>query len=155
MLHLAKVQSKDLDEYTSIAIESFKEDKEKYGEYPPLIDIEKRKLKYINDAHTFKIMFDNQMIGGVIIFQENNQQFILGSIFIKPEFQGKGIGQEVMLLSELEFPKAVSWTLDTPCQSYRNHYLYEKLGYKKIREEKPDEDNDFTLFIYEKRINEN
>lgn len=151
MTRLVKLEKEDFVEFTEIAIDSFKEDKELYGYYPPFIDEEKKVLLYINDAHTFKIMFDDTMIGGVIIFEQNKDEFVLGSIFIKPEFQGRKIGQKVLLLAESEFPKAKVWTLDAPYKSYRNHYLYEKLGYKKINEEQPDKDDPFTLYIYQKQ----
>jgi hypothetical protein len=48
------------------------------------------------------------------------------------------------------FKQWTKWTLDTPYKNYRNHYFYEKHGFKKIEEFKPESNKPFTLFIYEK-----
>lgn len=55
-----------------------------------------------------------------------------------------------MRLIEEKYPDAKSWFLDTPYLSFRNHHLYEKMGYKKIGEEIPDKESNFKLFLYEK-----
>ncbi len=41
---------------------------------------------------------------------------------------------------------------ETPYKSYRNHHFYEKLGYSRVGEEKPDPGKEFCLYIYEKKV---
>lgn len=153
MLELIKIEKMELEEFINIAITSFTEDKNTYGEYPPFIDIENHNLRFINNAYTFKIVNDNEMIGGMIIFDNKDGRFTLGAIFIKPGYQSKGIGQQVITLMEEKFPKAKVWNLDTPYLSFRNHHFYEKMGYVKTGEEIPDKSSEFKLFLYEKTMN--
>ncbi|GKX27625.1 hypothetical protein SH1V18_01050 [Vallitalea longa] len=150
MVELVKVEKNDLEELTDIAIESFLEDKNKYGNFPPLIDIDNHKLRYIDKGYAYNIVHNGKVIGGTCIFSNGNDNYTLGSIFIHPSSQNKGIGQEVISLIEANFPNAKKWTLDTPYKSFRNHHFYEKMGYVKIGEEFPDKSSDFRLFLYEK-----
>lgn len=48
-----------------------------------------------------------------------------------------------------EFPDAITWTLETPCLSYRIHHFYEKHGFVEVGETEPREDG-FYLFSYER-----
>lgn len=152
MIELTNIEEKDLYEFAELAIDSFDDDKKTYGSYPPLINIERRTLRIAANGHIFKIVKDNKMVGGVIVFKNNNVTYTLGSIFIDPAFQNQGIGQQIILKIEGKFPNAKKWVLDTPYLSFRNHYFYEKMGYVKTGEEFPDKKNDFKLFLYEKTM---
>ncbi len=152
MIELKKLENVDISEFTEIAITSFEEDKIKYGEYPPLIDIEHHALRFIHQGETSKILKDGEMIGGTVIFHDRRDHYTLGALFIHPSYQNQGIGQQVIRLIEETYPKARSWSLDTPYKSYRNHHFYEKMGYKKAGEEVPDKDSDFKLFLYKKEM---
>ncbi len=81
MVELVKLEKEDLNELTDIAINSFREDKNIYGNFPPLIDIEHNRLHYIDDGLTFKILSDGKMVGGTFIFNNGNNRYTLGSIF--------------------------------------------------------------------------
>lgn len=152
MIELVKLVDNDMDEFTEVAIQSFEEDKSRYGEYPPLIDIEHRRLRFIDQGYSYEIKKDDELIGGTVIFEYKNGRYTIGSIFILPAYQNQGIGQQVIRLIEGKYPDAKSWFLDTPYLSFRNHHFYEKMGYVKIGEEIPDKDKDFKLFIYEKYL---
>jgi GNAT superfamily N-acetyltransferase len=153
MVEIKKAESNDKRELTRLAIEAFTEDKNKYGQFPPFIDIEKNALRYIDKGFIFKIIKEDRIIGGAVIFKEGTEDYSLGTIFICPPYQNQGIGKTVMSLIEAEFPNARRWRLDTPHLSFRNHHFYEKMGYIKVGEEFPNKnDKDFKLFLYEKRI---
>ena len=87
MIELIGFEESDRNEFTELAIQSFVEDKELYGDYPPLIDIEHRSLRFIDQGNTFKILKDGKMIGGTIIFSDNKGHYTLGAIFIHPSYQ--------------------------------------------------------------------
>lgn len=150
MVELIKLEKEELQEYAEIAIEAFESDKNTYGQYPPLIDIEHRTVGFIDDGNTFKIVKDSKMVGGIAVFNHNNGVYTLGSIFIKPAFQKQGIGQKVITLIEDKYSDTKKWVLDTPYRNFGNHYFYEKMGYVKTGEFSPDENSDFKLFSYEK-----
>lgn len=150
MIELVKLVNNNMDEFTEVAIQSFEEDKSRYGDYPPLIDIEHRRLRYIHQGYPYEILKEGKLIGGTVIFDNKNGRYMIGTIFILPAYQNQGIGQQVMKLIEGKYSDAKSWILDTPYLSFRNHHFYEKMGYVKTGEEDPDTGKDFKLFIYEK-----
>ena len=86
-----------------------------------------------------------------MILHPNNEMKI-ECLFISPKYQGKKIGATVMALIEKEYDGLTKWFMLTPYKNYKNHYLYEKLGYKKVGEIKPIKKSEFTLFQYEKLI---
>lgn len=152
MIKVVRFEKEDLNAFTDIAFKSFEEDKNTYGQYPPLIDSEHHRLRYIHNSLTFKILSDRKMVGGILIFNNGNGIYTLGAIFIDPAFQDQGIGQQVIRLIEAKFPDAKKWKLDTPYRSFRNHYFYEKMEYVKTDEVTPDKNDVFKLFIYEKTM---
>lgn len=153
MIKIEKISKADAKVLAGLAISAFEEDKNRYGEYPPAIDIENRSLHFIEDGFTFKFLKDDIIIGGSIIFEAANGSHRLSCIFIAPEYQNQGFGQIVMKLIEDQFPDAEKWELDTPHLSFRNHHFYEKAGYTKTGEYFPDSKNkNFKLFLYEKNI---
>ena len=55
-----------------------------------------------------------------------------------------------MKLLEEHYDDIQKWFLCTPYKDVGNHYFYEKLGYRKVGEFKPEQTKEFTLFQYEK-----
>jgi len=102
----------------------------------------------------YKILVEDNIIGGVIISDMGGGHYELSRIFIAPDFQNKGIGTQAIQFIEKAFPAAKRWTLDTPCWAYRNQHFYEKMGYVKVGEAAPDKHRWFSLFLYEKNVTE-
>lgn len=152
MIELVRLQTHELSEYAELAIAAFEEDNKAYGGYPPLIDIENRTVHFIDDGNTFKILYNTKMVGGINVYKNNDDVYTLGSIFIDPVFHNQGIGQKVISLIEDQYPNVKKWILETPYLNFRNHHFYEKMGYVKTGEYSPDKNNDFKLFIYEKKM---
>jgi ribosomal protein S18 acetylase RimI-like enzyme len=73
-----------------------------------------------------------EIIGSVRAYMENSTAFI-GKLIVHPERQGHGIGTELLLTIEKEYP-AGRYELFTSDKSVRNIRLYERLGYKRFRE---------------------
>ena len=72
-------------------------------------------------------------------------------MFIVPEHQGKGYGQEVIILVE-DVVNAEYWELKTILQEERNCHFYEKMGYRKTGFTQEVDDR-MTIVSYEKRKN--
>ncbi|NOU78023.1 GNAT family N-acetyltransferase [Paenibacillus sp. LMG 31459] len=100
-------------------------------------------IEFMKQAHYYKILKANEIVGGVIVYVNDSLVYNLGRIYINPIHQNQGIGHQVMKLIEANYPEVQKWWLDTPNWSISNHYFYEKNGYVKIKEE-------HGLFIYEK-----
>jgi ribosomal protein S18 acetylase RimI-like enzyme len=78
----------------------------------------------------YKIVVDNQIVGGFIVFPGKIREYYLGRVFIHQDFQNQGIGTRAMDFMFGQFPLAKSWTLDTPAWNERTRHFYEKLGFQ-------------------------
>lgn len=78
----------------------------------------------------YKILVDNQIVGGFIVFPGAIREYYLGRVFIHPGFQNQGIGTRAMSFMFDEFPLAKSWTVDTPSWNQRTRHFYEKSGFQ-------------------------
>jgi len=79
----------------------------------------------------YKILVDNRIVGGFIVFPGAIREYYLGRVFIHPDFQNQGIGTRAMSFMFDEFPLAKIWTVDTPAWNQRTGHFYEKLGFRK------------------------
>jgi len=118
---------------------------------PPGYDSADWTLWAIRAGIYYKILADDQIIGGVILFDMHKRHFNLGRIFIDPDWQNQGIGSQAIGFIEKTFPYVKRWSLDTPEWAVRNHHFYQKLGYVKVGEEVP-KGAGIRLFLYEKRV---
>jgi GNAT superfamily N-acetyltransferase len=81
-----------------------------------------------------KAVADGKIVGSVRAYQDQNACFI-GRLMVHPDFQGRGIGAELMQRIEAIFPNVRSYQLFTGYKSAGNIRLYERLGYSKVRKE--------------------
>lgn len=150
MIDFKLVKSTDLNIVKNIAVKAFEDDLKKYGAMPPGIEGIQWHKEKLNDGNYYKILFNDRIVGAMKIYNKDNGYFHLGSIFIDPLFQNRGIGSEAMRFITKTFKQCSRWTLDTPYKNYRNHHFYEKHGFKKIDAFKPESNKAFTLYLYEK-----
>ena len=102
-----------------------------------------------NASTGYKIMVNDKIIGAFIVFISGKGNNVLGTIFIDPVYQNKGIGTRTWKFIEETYPQTKSWRLGTPSWAKRNHHFYEKkCGFKKV-EERPEEGVGIS-FIYQK-----
>ena len=95
------------------------------------------------------IVLDSVRIGAIrLVHWTDRDRARISPIFILPQYQGRGYGQQAMALIE-EQTNATAWELDTILQEEGNCYLYEKLGYKKVGPAKEINAN-MTIVHYEK-----
>ncbi|MHA1970100.1 MAG: GNAT family N-acetyltransferase [Candidatus Hodarchaeales archaeon] len=142
-----KVANKeDIPTLTALMTRTFDDDTQKHlGEPkggPPGYDTGEFFERWMigQEASTgYKIILDDKIIGAFIVFIFDHGNNNLGTIFIDPDYQNKGIGKKVWKYIEEKYPETKSWILDTPEWAKRNHHFYEKnCGFKKI-EERPEE----------------
>ena len=86
----------------------------------------------------YKILFDGQIVGGIIVFELREKHYELGRIYVDPDFQNRGIGQQAVRQMFKTFPEAKKWILGTPSWAIRNQHFYEKMGFVKTRETEVD-----------------
>jgi len=145
------MRKEDVEILYEVAIRSFRADYEKYGVYPPLLNINGK--KFLPPRIFGKtILVDEVIIGGAFVFAFFKKGEI-GAIFLDTVQQGKGYGKQAMLMIEEIYPKVKRWKLETLAESYELHRFYECLGYVKTGERK-DKKSGLQGWIYEKEKKE-
>ncbi len=106
---------------------------------------------------------EQEFRNGIILKAVNNEGYIIGSVrghiegntllvgklMVNPEYQGKGIGTQLLTEIEKVCPQP-RYELYTSDKSIKNIKLYEKMGYVKFQEN--DIFPDWRLVYLEKRI---
>lgn len=149
MVSIRKMQKDDIEVLYDIALRSFQSDYEKYGAYPPLINLKHK--KFLPPLMFGKTILDNDTVIGGAFVTGLGKKGEIGAIFIDTTCQHKGYGKQAMLMIEEMYPNVKRWKLETPAESYDLHKFYESLGYVKTGEMK-DKKSGMTGFVYEKAI---
>jgi RimJ/RimL family protein N-acetyltransferase len=88
------------------------------------------KMMHLGDY--FKIILEDHLIGGIIVFRKGTRHYELGRIFIDPAYQNRGIGTQAFAFLWKEYPLAKRWTLGTPAWNQRTRHFYKKVGFTEI-----------------------
>lgn len=86
---------------------------------------------------------NNTIIGSVRAYYDKGTVYI-GKLMVHPSKQRSGIGTQLLIAIENEFPKQ-RYELFTSSKSKKNMELYEKLGYKIFSERQIDDE---LIFVY-------
>lgn len=114
---------------------AYQKESQLYGGYqiPPLVETLEQ-LKEVFKTHAFfKVTIDGKIIGSVRVLEENGTCHI-GRLMVHPSFQKRGIGTQLLLEVEHKFALCRRFELFTGDRSVGNIRLYEKLGYKRVKE---------------------
>lgn len=154
MVKIAKATVETADILTEIQTRTFDDDNKLKPpgcsmEGPPGFDSVKWNTGWIEKTPYYKILFNGQIVGGIIIFELGEKRYELGRMWVDPDFQNQGIGQQAVRQMFEAFPKAEKWILGTPSWAIRNQHFYEKLGFVKIRETEVDPNLGWSGFEYE------
>ncbi|MCI8717619.1 MAG: GNAT family N-acetyltransferase [Lachnospiraceae bacterium] len=133
-MELIRAKEGDIKELVRISKEAFDSDvlvgaTEAGG--PPEYDNVDWHIKMMKEGHLFTAFQNDKIVGGIIIFlDENNSWFMyIGRIFVDPSEFRKGYGIAIMEEIEKIYPDVSTWMLDTPMWNVRTNSFYKKLGY--------------------------
>ncbi|SFI71683.1 MULTISPECIES: GNAT family N-acetyltransferase [unclassified Bacillus (in: firmicutes)] len=139
-IRIEKASIIDAETLTEISKKAFNEETKKwfpnqeniidYNIQPPgyaSIEMTKYMIKELN---YFKILYNEMIVGGIIVTISGQSFGRIDRIFVDPNSQGKGIGSKVITLIEQEFLNVRTWDLETSSRQINNHFFYEKMGYK-------------------------
>ena len=99
-------------------------------------------------ATSYCIYLGNTLIGGIILWINEDNNNYLGTLFIDINYEDKGVGTKVWRKIEDMYPNTKVWRTETPIFSHRNHHFYvNKCGFHivKIKNPKDLEDGSFIL----------
>ena len=116
-IKLGKASIEQAEEVHKLQVESFLPLLQKYEDYetnPANEKIERILHRFRQPSTTYYFITLNEIRIGVIriVYSEQTKRARISPIFITPEHQGKGYGQEAMALAE-EMVEAEVWELDT------------------------------------------
>lgn len=149
MISIKKMQKSDVEILYNIALRSFHADYQKYGVYPPLINMKRK--QFLPPLIFGKTIFlDETMIGGAFIVGLGKKGEI-GAIFLDTPYQHKGYGKQALLIIETLYPKVKTWKLEVLAKNDGLHKFYESLGFFKSGEMK-DKKSGIDGFLYKKVI---
>jgi GNAT superfamily N-acetyltransferase len=135
MIRVAKARSKDAAALAQISERAFHSDIHCGAPGlggPPGYDSEQWQRKMMRIGQYYKILVDDQIVGGFIVFRKGTREYELGRIFVDPEHQNQGIGTQAFEFLWQEFPLTKKWTLGTPEWNRRTRHFYKKVGFVEI-----------------------
>ncbi len=141
MIRFARARAEDAKALALISWRAFDNDVN-YGAPdsggPPGYRSDRWQSKMMRIGKYYKVLADDRIIGGLIIFPQQAGHYELGRIFIDPDFQNQGIGTQAFEFIWKEFPLARRWTLGTPAWNLRTRHFYQKVGFVEVGQDGPD-----------------
>ncbi|ADL50716.1 GNAT family N-acetyltransferase [Clostridium cellulovorans] len=153
-LKIRKASLEDVNLIAEIKTKAYRDEKERfkpeedkipkwfYSEW--YIDIPEN-IRLINEYNVYLLTVNEVVIGTFWVHDVYEDTIELEDFCILPEYQGFGYGYKALNMMEGMFEKKKRWVLGTPFYSIKNHYLYQKAGYKKVGTV-----SDETVIVYEK-----
>jgi GNAT superfamily N-acetyltransferase len=102
-----------------------------------------------HDRRFLKAIEDGQIVGSVRAFQDEATCHVERFV-VHPDYQRRGIGTALLNMIETCFPTARRFELFTGHKSESNIRLYERAGYRAVRQEQINEK--VTLVVMEKTV---
>ena len=135
---LKKLREDDLKELIQISRDAFLQDSREnspYGEGGPEgYDSIPWHREAVSRGRFYTIRLKNKIVGGLFYSLKTDRSGWVNRIFVKPDFQGRGIGRRVFFLLEQKHSRITSWGLDTPVWAEHNQNFYKSMGYEPVRE---------------------
>lgn len=120
---------------------------------PPGYDDPEFQVRVMEYFDCYKILLDNNVVGGVYVASKTPGHKVLERIFVDPDHHREGIGSRAMDIVIEAYPEARLWTLGTPEWNNRTAAFYEKLGFEQVGWDL--ENPEFRGRWYEKTIDPN
>jgi GNAT superfamily N-acetyltransferase len=158
-LVFAEITEADLPELTGVMTRAFDDDakkhfgKEKGG--PPGYDNGEFFQEWLFGYQWtvgYKAILDNRIVGATIVWIFDTGNNILGTIFVDPEYQNRGVGARMWAFIESTYANTKSWQLETPSLATKNHHFYEKCGFQRVEVKPTEGDMPGESWVYKKDV---
>ena len=100
----------------------------------------------------YKVVSDDRIVGAIIVWIFDTGQNILGTVFVDPEHQDRGVGARIWAFVESTYPDTRTWQLETPSFATKNHRFYEKCGFFRVEAERAEGDTPGESWVYRKEM---
>lgn len=105
------------------------------------------------DTTYYKVILgEDRAVGGLFIVSRTDLgagEWRCEGIYVDPDYQDRGIGQEILRAMYRLHPNAVRWSLGTPEWAVRNHHFYEKMGFSLVEITDVEPDTGWRSYEYE------
>lgn len=144
-MEILRVSESDLTEILSLQRLAYHENAERYNDFkiPPLTQTLEDLREELKSSVILKAVHEAKIVGSVRAIKKGINCNI-GRLIVHPDYQNKGIGRELIAEIEKIF-EGSRYELFTGHLDEKNLAFYEKLGYKRYKEEKI---NDSLGFVY-------
>jgi len=135
-INISQVNKSDLETILSLQKKCYLAEAELYNDFtiqPLQQDLLSLENEFENSI-ILKYEINGAIIGSIRGYIENGIVYI-GKLFVKNDFQNKGIGSELLKAIESQFNDAQRFELFTGYKSQKNLYLYKKQGYKEFKQQ--------------------
>lgn len=161
-LSFVEITEDDLQELTAVMTRAFDDDAQKHRglekggpEGYDNGDFFRTWLFPYKESVGYKILSKDQLIGGIIVWVLPERDNILGTIFVDPPYQDRGVGTRTWQFIEATYPETRSWRLATPNWATKNHHFYAvKCGFTKVDSDPLIPDPPEEVAIYRKEMDE-
>ncbi|OMF54908.1 GNAT family N-acetyltransferase [Paenibacillus sp. FSL R5-0490] len=138
---IEKAMMKDAVQLTDIMKAAFDEEAQKwltgdeqyiadFNIQPPEYDSLQMTKYMILELDYYKVIYKNEIAGGIIVTISGKSYGRIDRIFIRPDLQGCGIGSAAIKFIENHYPYIKAWELETSARQINNHHFYEKMGFQ-------------------------
>lgn len=136
MIEIKVAQKKDAASILTLQKRAYQKEAQLYDDYsiPPLTQTIGEIVSDFNELTFFKAKKNNQIVGSVRVRIDGENAFV-GRLVVEPHHQGQGIGTRLMTYLESQLPECSRFELFTGHKSEDNIRLYERLGYRRFKEE--------------------
>jgi pimeloyl-ACP methyl ester carboxylesterase/ribosomal protein S18 acetylase RimI-like enzyme len=121
----------DAPRIAEVCRRAFARDIVRYGSGPSGMDDPDTHRALFARGHCHALEVDARLVGGVYMFAERAGRWRLGSIFIDPDQQRRGLGSRLMEFAPRAHPDVRTIRLETPHRSDHLHRFYERHGYRR------------------------
>lgn len=110
-----------------------------------------KKLNENKDFDSYKIIYENSIVGAYTVGIQKNDESTLEMLFINPQYRKKNLGTIVWKDIEQKYTNVKRWIVETPDYSKRNHYFYTiKCGFTFHMENIYE--NESKSFVFQKEL---
>jgi ribosomal protein S18 acetylase RimI-like enzyme len=137
-MEIAKATVKDAEEILALQRLAYRSEAELYQDFslPPLTETLAQMQAEFGRSVFLKVLRNGRIVGSVRARSEGQTCFI-GRLIVHPDCRRQGIATRLMHEIERCFPDVDRFELFTGCKSEGNLRLYERLGYRRFREQLP------------------
>lgn len=150
-MQISKAVKEDLQKILTLQKICYKETETRYEDYelPPMTETVENMQRIFPETCFFKAVIENDIVGSIRAYDKDGTCYI-GRVIVHPDHQNKGIGKQLMLEIEKQYPQIKRFELFTGNKDEKNLYFYNKLGYKEFKREKHP--SGYFLVYMEKNI---